>query len=194
MSKNAYDRHKQWKYEQEKIYRRDFNLEAERDKGVTEFDLIKQNHKFLKDEDLYDSDEEVKETTEEVTDPYAQKLSDKYYDSLYKEFAIADLKHYKTQISLRWRTKQEVVDGVGETSCANIRCMTRESKLIPFELPFNYKENDIAKNAEVKVVLCRHCSKKLSYKQDKDKEENLIRSRREHNRSRSPESRKKRPS
>lgn len=45
MSKNAYDRHKQWKYEQEKIYRRDFNLEAERDKGVTEFDLIKQNHK-----------------------------------------------------------------------------------------------------------------------------------------------------
>ncbi|TIC56544.1 putative rsec15 [Wallemia mellicola] len=154
MSKNAYDRHKQWKYEQEKIYRRDFNLEAERDKGVTEFDLIKQNHKFLKDEDLYDSDEEVKETTEEVTDPYAQKLSDKYYDSLYKEFAIADLKHYKTQISLRWRTKQEVVDGVGEKSCANIRCMTRESKLIPFELPFNYKENDIAKNAEVKVVLC----------------------------------------
>lgn len=72
--------------------------------------------------------------------------------------------------------------------------MTRELKLIPYELPFNYTENGVAKNAEVKVVLCNHCSKKLSYKQDKDKEETLKRSKRKHDSSRFPESRKKRPS
>ena len=86
--------------------------------------------RFLRDED-------EKPTT------WDDKLAGKYYESLYREFAVCDLKHYKSgnvrfwsslymltcrlmitgpQFALRWRTEDEVLSGAGETTCGNTRC------------------------------------------------------------------------
>lgn len=114
-------------------------------------------------------------------------MADKYYDSLYKEYAMTDLKHYKTgmvgicslniltqltlnQISLRWRTQEEVRAKSGEKSCANVRCLARDARLSAYELPFEYEEGGVRKSTEVKAILCKHCAKKLFYKKDKERE------------------------
>lgn len=51
----------------------------------TEFDILKASHKFLREDE----------------DPGAHnswndQLAQKYYDSLFREFAVCDLKHYKS--------------------------------------------------------------------------------------------------
>jgi len=54
---------------------------------ATEFDILKASHKFLRqDNDLAKSHN---------TD-WNDQLAQKYYDSLFREFAVCDLKHYKT--------------------------------------------------------------------------------------------------
>jgi len=106
------------------------------------------------------------------------KVAKKYYDSLYKEFAVCDLKHYKSgNFSLRWRTESEVLSGSGETTCGNTRCHRNSPEpddntfhLNTVQLPFAYMEKGESKSALVKVVLCNKCIKKLMYKRQKDKE------------------------
>lgn len=52
---------------------------------ATEFDILKASHKFLRDD--------------EAEDPKASwndQLAQKYYSSLFREFAVCDLKHYKS--------------------------------------------------------------------------------------------------
>lgn len=68
-------------------------------------------------------------------------------ETLFKEFALVNLKHYKSgavrhallpvnpssrlirlhrQIALRWRTEDEVLSGIGHLTCASLRCEYHE--------------------------------------------------------------------
>ncbi|KAF9787469.1 folate-sensitive fragile site protein Fra10Ac1-domain-containing protein [Thelephora terrestris] len=140
---------------------------AHHSEGTTEFEILKSSHQFLRPDD-----EEVKDLA------WNDKVAKKYYDSLYKEFAVCDLKHYKSgNFSLRWRTEDEVLSGSGETTCGNTRCHHHSPEpdddgyhLNTVELPFAYNEKGEPKSALVKVVLCDRCIKKLMYKRRKDKE------------------------
>ncbi|KAF8843779.1 hypothetical protein BDN67DRAFT_945002 [Paxillus ammoniavirescens] len=130
--------------------------------AITEFDILKASHKFLRDD------------TEAEASTWNDQLAKKYYDSLYREFAICDLKHYKSgNFALRWRTETEVLDGTGETSCANTRCEHHGSSSSPelttLELPFAYEERGERKEALVKIVLCPRCVRKLVWKRRHDK-------------------------
>jgi len=130
--------------------------------AITEFDILKASHKFLRDD------------TEAEASTWNDQLAKKYYDSLYREFAICDLKHYKSgNFALRWRTETEVLDGTGETSCTNTRCEHHGSSSSPelttLELPFAYEERGERKEALVKIVLCPRCVRKLVWKRRHDK-------------------------
>lgn len=106
-----------------------------------------------------------------------------------------DLKHYKSRrLALRWRTAEEVVEGLGEDTCGSLRCKyhhtpqvnqvqvqvkgdkereRKRAKKIPalraFELPFVYLEAGDRKEALVKVRLCGRCEGKLTWKPDRDR-------------------------
>lgn len=129
---------------------------------VTEFDILKASHKFLRDGG-----------DDEASTSWNDRLAQKYYDSLYREFAICDLKHYKSgNFSLRWRTETEVVSGTGETTCANARCPEHSASSTPLttlELPFTYEEHGQRKEALVKVVLCPKCVRKIMWKRKYEK-------------------------
>ncbi|KAH9481718.1 Protein FRA10AC1-like protein [Psilocybe cubensis] len=135
--------------------------------GITEFEILKASHRFLRDED-------------EKPSTWDEKLAEKYYSNLYREFAVCDLKHYKSgNFALRWRTEDEVLSGYGETTCGNTRCTRHfkaddNSPLTTLELPFAYAEHGETKSALVKVVLCSKCVKKLMWKrlQEKEKAQN----------------------
>lgn len=73
-----------------------------RSRDRTDFDVIRENHKFLWNDD--DDDE-----------TWGKRLAKKYYDKLFKEYCIADLSRYKeNKIALRWRIESEVVSGKGK--------------------------------------------------------------------------------
>ena len=94
-------------------------------------------------------------------------MSKKYYDKLFKEFAIADLSRYKEKkIGLRWRTEREVVCGKGHFICGSTRC-DESAALESFEVNFGYIEKGTKKNALVKVRLCPDCAYKLAYTRKK---------------------------
>ncbi|KAI0368763.1 hypothetical protein BV20DRAFT_439896 [Pilatotrama ljubarskyi] len=144
--------------------------------GNTEFDILKSSHKFLREDDEVD----------ESQLPWDERLAKKYYSSLYREYAVCDLKHYKSgNFALRWRTEEEVLSGAGETTCGNTRCPLHKEfpqegedirpALSTLELPFSYLEHGESKFALVKVVLCPKCVKKLMYKRNKEKEEARLR-------------------
>ncbi|KAJ7679019.1 folate-sensitive fragile site protein Fra10Ac1-domain-containing protein [Mycena polygramma] len=133
--------------------------------GKTEFEILKESHKFLREEDNKGSLS------------WDEQLASKYYDSLFREYAVCDLKHYKTgNFSLRWRTEAEVLAGAGEMTCANTRCEYHDTRgrrpppLTTLELPFAYTEHGEAKSALVKAVLCEKCLRKLMWKRRKEKE------------------------
>jgi hypothetical protein len=54
---------------------------------ATEFDILRASHKFLRhDNDLAESHNNT----------WNDQLAQKYYDNLFREFAVCDLKHYKS--------------------------------------------------------------------------------------------------
>ncbi|OCH86622.1 hypothetical protein OBBRIDRAFT_761077 [Obba rivulosa] len=133
----------------------------------TEFDVLKASHRFLREDE------------QEGTLAWEEQVAKKYYDNLYREYAVCDLKHYKTgNFALRWRTENEVISGAGETTCGNTRCPLHAEhgenairpSLTTLELPFSYVEAGENKFALVKVVLCEKCVKKLTWKRNKEKE------------------------
>ncbi|KAF9068930.1 folate-sensitive fragile site protein Fra10Ac1-domain-containing protein, partial [Rhodocollybia butyracea] len=135
--------------------------------GKTEFELLKDAHKFLRDEE------------DDGNDRWEEQMASKYYSSLYREFAVCDLKHYKSgNFALRWRTEDEVLSGAGESTCGNTRCRHEYSRrsegkkaaLTTLELPFAYMERGESKTALVKVVLCDKCFDKLMWKRRQGKE------------------------
>jgi protein FRA10AC1 len=112
------------------------------------------------------------------------------------------LKHYKSRrLALRWRTAEEVVEGIGEDTCASLRCKYHQTPkatdttvefedetrrrersrrpktrsmpaLRAFELPFVYNEAGERKEALVKVRLCGRCGGKLTWKPGRKEESN----------------------
>ncbi|KZS92497.1 hypothetical protein SISNIDRAFT_455705 [Sistotremastrum niveocremeum HHB9708] len=153
----------------------------------TELDVLKSSLKFLRDDDEKELD-------------WDDAIAKKYYSSLFREFAVCDLKHYKSgNIALRWRTEDEVLSGAGESTCGNTRCehhapptqsqptsyrrwdddtepststhkKTKPPKLITLELPFAYEEQGQMLSALVKVVVCSRCRKKIDWKRQHDKQ------------------------
>lgn len=83
------------------------------------------------------------------------------------------LAHPFPKFALRWRTESEVLDGIGDISCANARCEHHRSHspagTSTLELPFAYEEHGEQKEALVKIVLCPKCVRKLMWKRRHDK-------------------------
>jgi len=105
---------------------------------------------------------------------WADRVADKYQESLFREFAICDLKHYRSGFALRWRTEDEVLAGTGQDTCGNSRCKYHDGSraqpaLKTLELPFAYVERGEACSALVKVVLCDSCCHKLMWKRNQEK-------------------------
>ncbi|KAF7300826.1 hypothetical protein MKEN_01308400 [Mycena kentingensis (nom. inval.)] len=147
-------------------------------RGRSEFEILKASHnpcayrsRFLREDDDH---ERARAGT------WDEQLAEKYYDSLFREFAVCDLKHYKSgNFSLRWRTESEVLSGAGETTCGNTRCPHHDpryeekrarGRLSTLELPFAYEEQGEAKSALVKTVLCEKCLGKMMWKRRKERE------------------------
>ncbi|GFZ43366.1 hypothetical protein JCM24511_01086 [Saitozyma sp. JCM 24511] len=86
----------------------------------SEWDVLRENHRFIRD------DEEVGQVT------WEERLARAYESKLFKEFALIDLKHYKSRrLALRWRTAPEVVEGIGEDTCGSLRCKWHEPRVAP---------------------------------------------------------------
>ncbi|XP_073954961.1 protein FRA10AC1 homolog [Choristoneura fumiferana] len=120
----------------------------------TDLDIIRENHKFLWEED-------------DVANTWEKQLAKKYYDKLFKEYCICDLSRYKeNQVALRWRVENEVVLGKGQFQCGSKRC-SNATGLRSWEVNFAYFEDGEKKNALVKLRLCPECSDKLNYKSKK---------------------------
>ncbi|ETE66871.1 Protein FRA10AC1 [Ophiophagus hannah] len=80
----AYARHKKFVNDYILYYggkKEDFRRSGENDK--TDLDVIRENHRFLWREE------------DEVDMNWEKRLSKKYYDKLFKEYCIADLRNYK---------------------------------------------------------------------------------------------------
>ena len=57
------------------------------------------------------------------TTTWQDRMVQHYHSHLYKEYVLADMTRYKkNQIGMRWRTKQEVMDGKGFRTCGNKHC------------------------------------------------------------------------
>ena len=93
--------------------------------------------------------------SEEAPASWQARMVQRYHSGLYKEFALADLSR-PGQLGLRWRTKQEVVDGRGEVSCGNLECRNTEN-LVAMEVPFSYTEKGVVKKELVKLRVCSTC-------------------------------------
>ena len=124
----------------------------------SERDILVQNHRFLRDDD----------TPQEVNEE--KLLARKYYDSLFREYALVDLSRWRERkVALRWRTKAEVLAGQGRFTCGCLSCPGRNrqdsdaamEELKRFEINFAYAEDGVQKNSLVKVCVCRKCSNKL---------------------------------
>ncbi|XP_013193558.1 protein FRA10AC1 homolog isoform X2 [Amyelois transitella] len=129
-------------------------LKRDTSKDRTDLDVIRENHKFLWEED-------------DVADTWEKQLAKKYYDKLFKEYCICDLSRYKdNKVALRWRVEKEVVMGKGQFQCGNKHCNS-DSGLKSWEVNFAYVEDNERKNALVKLRLCPECSDKLNYRSKK---------------------------
>ncbi|CAI4228542.1 unnamed protein product [Auanema sp. JU1783] len=125
----------------------------------TDYDVLKDNHKFL-----WDADDEKRTATS-----WEARMAKKYYDKLFKEYCIVDLTLYqKNKVGMRWRVEKEVLNGKGQFICGNKKCESRDD-LTSWEVNFAYVEQKERKNALVKVRLCPSCSEKLNYGSQKTK-------------------------
>ncbi|KAI9020375.1 folate-sensitive fragile site protein Fra10Ac1-domain-containing protein [Hyaloraphidium curvatum] len=142
--------------------------------GTTEAEILARNHRFLREE----ADDAL------LADSWEQRLAKRYYDRLFKEYAVADLQRYKEgRIAMRWRTEKEVVSGKGQFECANVACAAKEG-LASWEVNFGYVEAGEKKSALVKLRLCKDCSVKLHWKRAKEREAMEKRARKEERRRR----------
>ncbi|EDV58644.1 protein FRA10AC1 homolog [Drosophila erecta] len=131
--------------------------EAESRRHKRDIDVIRENHRFLWEDDELDTD----------TLSWEQRLALRYYRKLFKEYCIADLSRYKeNKIALRWRTEQEVVTGTGQFQCGSRHCEERDN-LRSWEVNFKYIEKGVPLNALVKVRLCPTHTDQLNYRTKK---------------------------
>ncbi|VDP04006.1 unnamed protein product [Heligmosomoides polygyrus] len=112
-------------------------LQRDTSKDRTDYDVLKDNHKFLWSE----ADEAAVST----------------------KYCIIDLTYFKkNKVAMRWRTEAEVRTGKGQFTCGAKKCQVN-ADLTSWEVNFSYAENGERKNALVKVRLCRQCSEMLNY-------------------------------
>ncbi|XP_016989638.1 protein FRA10AC1 [Drosophila rhopaloa] len=131
--------------------------EAESRRHKRDIDVIRENHRFLWDDEDVDSD----------SLSWEQRLALRYYKKLFKEYCIADLSRYKeNKIALRWRTEQEVVTGTGQFQCGSRHCGER-TNLRSWEVNFKYIEKGEPLNALVKVRLCPTHTDQLNFRTKK---------------------------
>ncbi|CAG8466551.1 5500_t:CDS:2 [Ambispora leptoticha] len=151
---DAFTRHKKFINDYVRFYGRKHEATTlDSTETKTEFDILKENHKFLRSE---------AEDEQELT--WEQRVAKKYYDKLFKEYCIVELKYYKEgKIALRWRIEKEVMSGKGQFECASTRC-SESNGLKSWEVNFAYMEDGEKKNALVKIRLCPKCSEKLNYR------------------------------
>lgn len=117
----------------------------------SDLDALKDAHRLVRD-DAYD---------EEHCDDWKVRMARRYYNKLYKEYAIIDLSRFKEgRYGLRWRTEAEVVRKKGQSVCGSKDCENTRA-LSTFELPFKYVEDQAVKRELVKVCVCQDCSSKL---------------------------------
>ena len=115
-------------------------------------------HQFVRD-----SEEDVK-----LRGDWKIRMARRYYDRLYKEFAIFDVsRHREGLLGMRWRTEDEVISGKGQTLCGGKGCQVN-TDLRSYEMPFQYTQNGSAKCELVKVRACKGCFKKLSHCSSKE--------------------------
>ncbi|NP_001086932.1 fragile site, folic acid type, rare, fra(10)(q23.3) or fra(10)(q24.2) candidate 1 L homeolog [Xenopus laevis] len=127
------------------------DFQHSKESNKTDLDVIRENHRFLWEE----------EDEDDMT--WEKKLAKKYYDKLFKEYCIADLSRYKeNKFGFRWRVEKEVIAGKGQFSCGNKRCDEKEG-LKSWEVNFGYEEHGEKRNALVKLRLCPECSCRLNF-------------------------------
>lgn len=68
--------------------------------SAAELAILESAHRFIRNEDEEESNDLE----------FGDRIAVKYEQSLFREYANIDLKHYKTKdgFSLRWRTEEEV--------------------------------------------------------------------------------------
>ncbi|CAO4363772.1 unnamed protein product [Caenorhabditis nigoni] len=154
MSMNAYERHKEMINLYYLSYPGATKLLNRKVEGeTTDLDVLKKHHKFV-----WNEEDEGKEP-----ESWEKRMAKKYYEKLYREFAIIDLSMYKNnKFGLRWRTENEVKEGKGHWWCGARKC-SENSQMATWEVNFAYKEDGRSKNTLVKVTLCPKCSNKLNY-------------------------------
>ncbi|WVO13065.1 hypothetical protein L204_100675 [Cryptococcus depauperatus] len=86
----------------------------------SDWDVVRENHRFIREDE------------EPETVSWEERLARAYESKLFKEFALIDLKHYKSKkLALRWRTAPEVVNGLGEDTCGSLRCRYHQPVVPP---------------------------------------------------------------
>lgn len=118
-------------------------LKRDTSKDRTDLDVLRENHRFLWEDDL--------ESAENGLESWGKRLAKKYYDQLFKEYGICDLERFKEKkIAMRWRIEKEVLEGKGQFICGERKC-TEKSDLRSWEVNFAYLEEEFKKNALVKM-------------------------------------------
>jgi protein FRA10AC1 len=119
-----------------------------------DIEVFRSSHQFVRDDE---------EDAEKLSIDWKYRMARRYYNKLYKEYAIVDLNLYlENKIGMRWRTETEVINGKGQFSCASKYCFN-DLNLHSYEVPFKYKENSIIKHELVKTRVCIDCAYKLFY-------------------------------
>ncbi|TGZ83229.1 hypothetical protein EX30DRAFT_339430 [Ascodesmis nigricans] len=127
----------------------------------TERDILEEHHRFLRDDG-----QDEKATDDSKSEE--KELARRYYDKLFKEYAVVDLSRWREgMVGMRWRTADEVRNGKGQDICGSLNCKV-ENNLEVREVDFAYEEEGKSKRALVKVQLCRECRRKLRKAQDKE--------------------------
>uniref|UniRef100_A0A914HI56 Protein FRA10AC1 n=1 Tax=Globodera rostochiensis TaxID=31243 RepID=A0A914HI56_GLORO len=132
-------------------------LQRDTSNDKNDFDIIRENHRFLWSEN----------ELSEAEQSWEARLAKRYYDKLFKEYCIVDLSRYvKNVYAMRWRVEPELFSGKGQFECGSKHCQTRDG-LSSWEVNFAYTEHGVKKNALVKVRLCPDCSAKLNFHSQK---------------------------
>ena len=129
-----------------------------------EHDIIKRNYDLL----MSDSGEDPNQSKVKMNKKteWERRLTRKYSDRLFKEYALCQFSPDRKQIGIRWRTDREVRSGKGETICGNVQCNfqpniseNEDSKLKEYETIFSYKSSTdgVKKECLVKLSLCFKC-------------------------------------
>lgn len=127
---------------------------------MSEAEILRRQFRFLRSEE----DDRGLEHTRTAQEEWERRVAKKYYERLYREYALADLSRYREgKIGLRWRTKDEVLQGKGQFMCGELCCTTTED-LRSFEVPFRYVERGERHETLIKTRLCPSCSFRLHYR------------------------------